>query len=471
MLFTSPLFLFIFLPAVITLYAALPMRVRNSFICLASLIFYVWGEATYSLVLILSCFVNYYGALLIERSRRTWLFVLLIVVNLGALALFKYSEIITIPLNLLLAEVKRGPVAWTPHLPAGISFFTFHALSYIIDVWRGDIKAARKPVDFLLYYTLFPHLIAGPIVRYSEIQSQMGQRKWDWGETFLGMRRFVTGLAKKVLIANSLGYTVDSIYRNAHAELTPSLAWLAIGAYTLQIYFDFSGYTDMAIGMARVFGFQFPDNFAYPYSARSIREYWRRWHMTLSRWFRDYLYFPLGGSRKGELQTYLNLFIVFVLCGLWHGATWNFMIWGLFQGGFMMAERTSFGKWLEDRHVVLQHAYTMVIVLIGRVFFRSATVEESFRFLRAMVGQSSHNGLGYNPIARYLTPEFILIFLLAIVMSLPLKPWLERQLKGVVIRRPAFAIACSFVAMVGLYFLSVAGVAGSNYNPFIYFRF
>lgn len=345
MVFSSTAFLFLFLPIVLVLHFVLRgVRFRNVLLLLASLLFYAWSEQGIVLLLIASIVLNYSFGLGIDRCKdsaqaRT-LLIAAIAMNLAVLAYFKYTSFLIGNLNWLLAQFHWSEIkAPKIHLPAGISFFTFHAISYIVDIYRRSASAQRNPIKLALYFDFFPQLIAGPIVRYHDIESQLDRRSITLDDVSIGIQRFVIGLAKKMLVANTLAQPADEIFAIAMPQLTPGVAWLGIVCYTLQIYFDFSGYSDMAIGLARVFGFRFLENFNYPYVARSIREFWRRWHISLSNWFRDYLYIPLGGNRCSPRRQYFNLLVVFSLCGLWHGASLNFLIWGLFHGAFLVLER------------------------------------------------------------------------------------------------------------------------------------
>ena len=343
LLFSSPLFLFVFLPILLGLYALAGPRYRNLVLLTASLLFYVWGEGAYVLVMIAIIAINFGLGRRVEmlagRDRAKITVAVAVAVNLGLLIAFKYSNFLVDQLNVVLGALRGPHLKLSPvHLPLGISFFTFHAISYVVDIHRHKTQGG-KPLDFALYMTLFPHSIAGPIVRYGDIAGQIAGRVITTAGFAEGIRRFIIGLAKKMLVANTVAVAADAIFALPGGELNFSLAWLGVACYTLQIYFDFSGYSDMAIGLAKLFGIDFLENFNYPYSARSITEFWRRWHISLSSWFRDYLYIPLGGNRCGRVRNYLNLISVFFLCGLWHGASWTFAAWGLFHGAFLVLER------------------------------------------------------------------------------------------------------------------------------------
>ena len=402
-----------------------------------------------------------------------------ITANLLALLYFKYSNFLIDNINLGLA-LAGLPIIGTGRipLPLGISFLTFHTISYLTDVYRQTIRAERKLSDLALYILLFPHLIAGPIVRYADIASQMKKRRLQADELAYGIRRFILGLAKKMLIANQLAVTADQIFGIPLHELDAGLAWLAVLCYTFQIYFDFSGYSDMAIGLAHMFGFTFHENFDHPYASQSITEFWRRWHISLSTWFRDYVYIPLGGNRCRPWRVYLNLFIVFLLCGFWHGASWNFVFWGLYQGLFLAIERLGLTRVLQRLGRPLRHVYLAVVVMAGWVFFRLETMGQAVLVLRAMACQGSGDGLTYH--ARlYLTTELWLILVLAFLAATPLfahisrnatlaERWLTARFGRLVSAGSALANnACYLTILV----LCLSFVAQKSYNPFIYFRF
>ncbi len=364
------------------------------------------------------------------------------------------------------------------HLPIGISFFTFQAISYIVDVHRKEAEAQSNPIGLALYIALFPQLIAGPIVRYGDVFRQLLRRTVDLQLFASGVRRFVIGLGKKMIIANSVAVPADRIFELPSSELTFGLSWLAIACYTLQIYFDFSGYSDMAIGLGRMFGFRFLENFDFPYVSKSITEFWRRWHMSLSRWYRDYLYIPLGGNRCSPRRVYINLITVFFLCGLWHGASWNFIIWGLYHGAFLILERARFGRLLNGLHPVARHGYVVFVVLVGWVFFRAETMGHAARFLGAMAGLGPGAGMSYN-IHQFLHVKLILVLVCGVVGSTPIAYSLLTAVESIVARgrgrsRTAFLLCwrageLSFIVVVLLY--SSMFMAVDTHNPFIYFRF
>lgn len=459
MLFSSPIFLFLFLPFVLTLYFLVPKHFRNLFLVAASLVFYYWGEKRYILIMVVSFFANYLFALVL--GRRKFILVVAVAVNLGLLIFFKYTNFLVA--NLLRVLGTDATFFYVPpiHLPLGISFFTFHALSYLFDIYRGQAPAPKSLVDTALYISFFPQLIAGPIIRYRDVAGQLIKRVITLDKFSYGIERFVLGLGKKVLIANVVGAVADQIFALPPNQLTWSVAWLGIICYTLQIYFDFSGYSDMAIGLARLFGFEFLENFNFPYISSSITEFWRRWHISLSNWFRDYLYIPLGGNRLGNVRTYANLLVVFFLCGLWHGASWSFVVWGLWHGLFLVVERL-----LKNLGVTitgaLGHGYALLIIIIGWVFFRSPTLVGAVSYLQAMFNFGTVNKL--SGFLSYLNSEVLLVLGIAILFSAPISrlriTFTPRLLA------PAYIAALSLI-----FFLSVMSLANGTYNPFIYFRF
>jgi alginate O-acetyltransferase complex protein AlgI len=480
--FSSPLFLFAFLPVLLGLYFITGPRLRNLLLLVASLLFYIWGEGTYVLVMIAIIAINYGLGRLMASLKPGWqhkaALALAVIVNLGLLIVFKYSNFLVGQLNLMLAILLVPPVTINPvHLPLGISFFTFHALSYVIDISRRAIGSAR-PLDFALYMTFFPHSIAGPIVRYGDISGQLAERVVTTAAFAAGVRRFIIGLAKKMLVANTVAVTADAIFALPGRELNFSLAWLGVACYMLQIYFDFSGYSDMAIGLAKLFGIDFVENFNYPYTARSITDFWRRWHMSLSSWFRDYLYIPLGGNRLGRARTYANLVTVFFLCGLWHGASWTFVAWGLFHGIFLVGERLRDGRLLKSLSAPVQHAYTLVVVAVGWVVFRADTIGHAGAFLRAMIGFGRGRGLEYHT-GLYLDTQLVLALAAGAIGATQLFPRAVRFQEGVVastagVIRSVVSTGFALADVAGhsvLLLVSTMLLAAGTHNPFIYFRF
>ncbi|MEA2699001.1 MAG: alginate O-acetyltransferase complex protein AlgI, partial [Myxococcales bacterium] len=355
-------------------------------------------------------------------------------------------------------------------LPLGISFFTFHKISYKVDVYRGVTAAQRNPATLALYILFFPQLIAGPIVRYHEISDQLGCRTVTGQDFALGIRRIIIGMSKKVLIANSVALAADHIFNLATGALGPATCWLGLTCYTLQIYFDFSGYSDMAIGLALLFGFRFPENFDHPYASSSVTEFWRRWHMSLSRWFRDYLYVPLGGNRLGRRRTYLNLLIIFTLCGLWHGASWEFLVWGLFHGLFLVIERLGFGSYLLRLPSLVRRSYTLLVVMVGWVFFRAGSLARAFAWLRSMAGHVGPQASEYPP-GLYVDRWVLTMMAIGIVVSFPLRTLVARR---ATLPGASFAATFHFASAIGLavlFSLSLTFIAAGTYSPFLYFRF
>ena len=363
-------------------------------------------------------------------------------------------------------------------LPLGISFFTFHKISYKVDVWRGVAEVRRKPMDLMLYILLFPQLIAGPIVRYNEIAHELVKRTCTRKDFAEGVQRFIMGLGKKMIIANTVAYTADQIFNAPLNHLTTAVAWLGVFCYAIQIYFDFSGYSDMAIGLARMFGFHFPENFNYPYISTSITEFWRRWHMSLSRWFRDYLYIPLGGSKRGALRTYLNLSLVFFLCGLWHGASLHFVIWGLYQGALLIIERLGFGKLLNACPRVLRHVYALAAIMFGWAIFRVENLAGVTGYLAALLGMGHGDGTVLSP-SVFVNKELLIIFVIAIIGATPIRSVMrslsERMLSAS--RGRKYTAVNATTAILGVawqlavLFYSLVMIAAQSYNPFIYYRF
>jgi alginate O-acetyltransferase complex protein AlgI len=478
MLFTSPVFMYVFLPAVLLLYWLTPRPLKNALLALASLFFYFWGEVAYAWVFLISVVFNYGMGRAIGSTRgrpaQVAILAFACVANLSMLAYFKYADFIVGNINVLLDWLNITAIQpLHVHLPIGISFVTFHALSYLIDIKRGTSREQKDPLDVLLYLSLFPQLIAGPIIRYNQIADQIKSRTMSIDGVYAGLRRFAFGLAKKMLIANQLGVVADHIFAIQGSDLTTPLAWLGITAYSLQLYFDFSGYSCMAIGLAMMFGFHFPENFNYPYISRSIQEFWRRWHISLSSWFRDYLYIPLGGNRKGGWRTYFNLVLVFFLCGLWHGASWNFVVWGLFHGGFLVIERAGLASWLDRTWRPVSHIYTILVFMVAWVFFRSPDLPYSLHYIAAMFGGGSATFRGDN-VGFHLTPDVILTFTLGIIFSCPL--WritderLQRAIADKKLISPLLQIADGAMVLT-LLFVCALYINEGSYNPFIYFRF
>lgn len=513
MLFSSPIFVFAFLPLLLALHALVPRAARNALLLVASLLFYWWGEPVASALMVVSILLNWAFGLLVERAQEqarptSWILGWAIALNLAILFVFKYADwtwnglsallqglgLLDAPLasvGSLLPEGGRLASALlnpdgSVRLPIGISFFTFQAMSYVVDVARRQGRVARNPADIALYVALFPQLIAGPIVRYKDVAEQIVERTVGLERFASGVRRFLIGLGKKMLVANFAAKCCDSIFALPTDQLTPQLAWLGVACYTVQIYFDFSGYSCMAIGLGRMFGFEFLENFQHPYSSQSITEFWRRWHISLSSWFRDYLYIPLGGNRAGKARTYFNLVLVFLLCGLWHGANSTFVVWGLWHGAFLVLERVALGDLLVRAPRALRHLYVMLAVMVGWVYFRAGGIEEAFGILRAMAFAPVGDGLvrygdlavstaAANPLA--LHADILTWFALA-AGCIGATPWLPivaawhagLEANG----RPTLARLLDILGtllLLVVFFLCALEMAGGAYNPFIYFRF
>ena len=465
MVFSSFVFLWIFLPIVLIGAFLTKKRGSNFFLLAMSLLFYAWGEPKYIVLLLVSITLNFCSGLLIskiqKRPLRKLLTIFTVAANLLMLGYFKYYNFFAGNFNgLFCAElIPLRRIA----LPIGISFYTFQSISYIADLYRGTIEVQRSWIDLALYISFFPQLVAGPIVKYKDIAASLRSRSVSLTQAIPGLRRFCFGLAKKVLIANTLGYTVDEILSHPINELSWILCWTSAIFYTLQIYFDFSGYSDMAIGLAEALGFHFRENFDLPYISTSVREFWRRWHISLSTWFRDYLYIPLGGNRKGQIRTYINLIIVFFATGLWHGAQWNFVIWGLYHGFFLILERLLPSK--KDKGSVIHHIYTMLVVCIGWVFFRADDLSMAAAQLRQMVDFSS---AGYWNFSEIVDPLTLAVFVISLLLSFGFGSKLQKNLQ--VKNNTASEVLGSLFAVV-LLFLSIVMLANAAHNPFIYFRF
>ena len=478
MVFSSIIFLFFFLPITLFLYFTVGNRFRNFLLLIASLVFYAWGEGVYILLMIASILINYSFGLLLEarftQSTRKLIIFAAITINLSLLGFFKYTDWLIQTLVDLLPSLGSLFSSHDPiHLPIGISFFTFQALSYVIDIYRRTNKAQSNPFHLGLYIASFPQLIAGPIVRYHDVEKQIRTRQHSIRLFASGVERFIYGLSKKILIANPMGAMADNIFILGAADLSTPIAWVGIICYTLQIYYDFSGYSDMAIGLGRMFGFRFLENFNYPYIAQSIKEFWRRWHISLSGWFRDYLYIPLGGNRTSQWKTYFNLMLVFTLCGLWHGASWNFLIWGCIHGAFLIIERTRFGQWLEGRPAIVRHVYTLFIVINAWVFFRVENLSEAVGYMKVLYGLG---GSGSIDPAIYFNLDGLFLFTLvmAIVFALPTFDYVKTRLQAEYSHRHNTQVltACYKPVILCLLLLVCSSfLASGAYNPFIYFRF
>ncbi len=475
MVFSSSLFLLYFFPIFLLVYYLADTRYKNGVILVFSIFFYMWGAPRFVFVILASIIVDYYLSHAIfnsEGRKKKIILIFSVCLNVSILLYFKYANFFVENINELLSKLgATGHIQWTSiALPIGISFFTFHELSYIIDVYRGINKPMKRITDYAVYILLFPQLIAGPIIRYKEIANQIIDRHHQ--ETIdnklTGFFRFVIGLSKKVLIANVLGEQVDRIFALPPGELSTSLAWIGIIAYSFQIYFDFSGYSDMAIGIARMIGILFPENFDNPYISGSITEFWRRWHISLSRWMRDYLYIPLGGNQvKSKSRLYLNLWLVFLISGFWHGAAWNFIIWGAFHGLFLIADRLFLLKITERIGKLPAMMLTYVIVLTGWVFFRAPDLNYAFGFIKTMAGINNFNA---EPILDF---KFYCVLILAALFSFSgIFGKIHQAQNFVLFHAPSVQRTFAFgLFSLALMLLCIGSISSSGFNPFIYFRF
>ena len=468
MLFSSIVFLFTFLPAVMILYYLLPVRFRNVILLLASLVFYAWGEPVYLFLMLLSILFNYFSGLDIARNlqdkraaKRSLVFNLII--NLAVLGFFKYEGFVLDTLNGIL------PVHISYHalpLPIGISFYTFQILSYIIDVYRGNVKVQTNLPNFALYVTMFPQLIAGPIVQYADVDEQLASREVSWTKFGEGSMYFIRGLAKKVLLANTSGMIFTEVSGLAKGNIAVMTAWLGAFAYMFQIYFDFSGYSDMAIGLGKMLGFEFNMNFNYPYVSKSITEFWRRWHISLSSWFRDYVYIPLGGNRVSKIKHIRNLLIVWFLTGLWHGAAWNFVAWGLYYGVILIIEKYLLSSVLDRLPDVVRHIYSIVLVVIGWVLFFSSSFGQAADYIRVMFGAGAHGFADRE--SMYLLTSNLILWLILIFGSTPLVHFrYEHMLRS----KKWNTTIINSVVYAALFIVCIAYLVTETYNPFLYFRF
>lgn len=526
MAFSSMTFLCVFFPLTLILYYLIPqkaLKLRNIFLMIVSLLFYAYGEPVYVLLMLFCTFLNYICTIIVtkrksERAKKTWL-ILCCVLDLAILGVFKYTDMIIASINSVAGTNIPLPGIL---LPIGISFFTFQAMSYTIDVYRGNAKCEKNFFKVLLYISFFPQLIAGPIVRYKDIADEIDSRNADATDVAQGIRRFVLGLSKKVIISNALGLTVDSVYALDASRIGMATAWLGAFCYMMQIFFDFSGYSDMAIGLGRMFGFHFKENFNYPYVASTVQDFWRRWHISLTNWFREYLYIPLGGNRKGKTRTWINRLIVFFSTGLWHGASWNFVVWGLYHGLFLTIETLIPGKKMTETEAnteaknsaednspeenktendkaqgkhsdiqdilknvlcrvspvwsrikpVAKHIYVLLVVLVGFVFFRAETMSQAGTVIFAMFAKTEWTSAMAASTMELINGSLILALVLSVVFSLPVKPYLAAKINGLEDeKKKKIYIMLSYAASVVLMILCLLNLAGGTYNPFIYFRF
>lgn len=466
MVFSSTIFLCVYLPLVLLGYYICPKKGRNLFLLIVSLVFYAWGEPKYVFLMIFSILVNYIFGRLMDKHRENkkrlkLMLVLSVVIDIGLLSVFKYTDFIITNVNAIFgANFDLLNIA----LPIGISFYTFQAMSYTIDVYRNDVRVQKNLIDFGMYITMFPQLIAGPIVRYADVQDQLAERSVTTADFSEGIMRFVVGLGKKVLLANQMGAVWSEIYALG-GDVSALMAWTGAIAYTFQIYFDFSGYSDMAIGLGRMFGFKFPENFRYPYQSVSITDFWRRWHITLSTWFKEYLYIPLGGNRYGLARQALNLLIVWSLTGFWHGAGWNFVMWGLYYFVILFIEKLFLLKALDKLPKLFRHVYALLLIVIGWVIFASDDVSVLLPYLGSMFG--ANGAIGGMDVYTLLTKAALLVICCIASTELPKKLFLSAA--GAMNEKAAFTLKS--VLMIALLALSMILLIGDSYNPFLYFRF
>lgn len=468
MLFSSMTFIFMFLPIFSTVYFLARKELQNYVLLIASIIFYAWGEPRYLAIMILTILVNYIGANYINRSHnpthRKLLLITTVAINLSFLFYFKYFNFVINNIN----ELFKTHIDFINIvMPIGISFYTFQALSYVVDVYRKDVPVQKDIYQLALYITLFPQLVAGPIVRYHDVAEQISNRNVTFDKVAYGVKRFIIGLSKKMLLANTLGSIADKIFSQPVEYFDTLTAWIGAIAYTLQLYYDFSGYSDMAIGLGYILGFKFLENFNYPYISKSITEFWRRWHISLSTWFKEYLYIPLGGNRVSKKRNIFNLLIVFLATGIWHGASWNFIFWGLWHGIFIIFEKISGWHKKEGniKIVLTQHIYTIFVFVLGWVMFRADNMIYAYEYIKNMFGLISKHQIAYS-LAYYIDNIEILAFSIAILCTMPIfKKILEIKSKHKIL----YSIVN--IWLIVLFILSASSIAASTYNPFIYFRF
>jgi len=469
MLFSSLIFLFVFLPMVLFAYYISPKKLKNLVLLIFSLFFYGYGEPKSLFIMLLSIMMNYVFGLLVDRYRssKSKAYAVLTLTAIGNIAIigyYKYTDFFIENYNAIFGlSIPLLHII----MPIGISFFTFQGMSYVIDVYREHGKAQKNPLNVALYISLFPQLIAGPIVRYETVAEQINERHVDIDKLAWGIEKFILGLSKKVLIANSMGLIADEVFAISTPQLSVLLAWVGVLAYTAQIYFDFSGYSDMAIGLGRMFGFEFLENFNYPYIATSITDFWRRWHISLSTWFRDYVYIPLGGNRVSQSKLIRNILLVWLLTGFWHGAAWNFIAWGFYFGLLLMLEKFIIGNYLKKLWRPLQHIYALLFIVLGWVLFRSESLSYAWGYLTSMFGLAGGPLISNQSL--YYIVEYKFEFMIAIVATMPIYPILQAKLKN-----NSSGLLLSYIkyfVLIGLFGLCIIYLINSTFNPFIYFRF
>lgn len=469
MLFNSTVFLWLFLPTLIVLYFLAAKKYRNYILLIFSLLFYAWGEPKYIILMLISIIANYYFGIIIDKSKKKTIWLVIdILLNIGLLGYFKYANFFAENVNSIFGPGTLNIAGIA--LPIGISFYTFQIMSYIIDLYRGEIKVQKNLPKLALYISFFPQLIAGPIVKYRDIDKALNSRRETLNKFYYGIKRFVYGLAKKVLIADVMAAIVDTVFieETGGTGLTQSIAWIGALCYALQIYFDFSGYSDMAIGLGSMFGFRFMENFNSPYLSCSITEFWRRWHISLSTWFKEYLYIPLGGNRKGKIKTYINLWIIFLATGIWHGAAWTFVLWGLFHGFFIFVERLGLKKVLDKLHI-LNRIYTLIVVLVGWVIFRAPKIKYALHYLKTMFLGAPAEII---PIQLYkvLTNRAIFVIIIGILLSGVAQAAAKRISNNKKIKVIWEKYLEPTIILI-LFSLSILAIISNTYTAFIYFRF
>lgn len=475
MAFSSMTFLCVFFPLTLIIYYIIPKKattMRNIYLMVVSLLFYAYGEPVYVLLMLFSTFWNYIITYLFstrEGNIRKILLIAACVVDLSVLGVFKYTGMLLDSINSIMQlNITVPDIA----LPIGISFFTFQAMSYTIDVYRGNAKAEKNFFKVLLYISFFPQLIAGPIVKYTDIADEIDNRSVDAEEIAKGIRRFILGLSKKVIISNALGLAVDTIYALDSSRIGMLTAWIAAISYMMQIFFDFSGYSDMAIGLGRMFGFHFRENFDYPYVASTIQMFWRKWHISLTNWFREYLYIPLGGNRKGKTRTWINRLIVFFFTGLWHGASWNFVFWGLYHGLFLTLETIITEDRMKKIPKIIRHIYVLLVVCIGFVFFRAETMSQALDMVHAMFAKPLWTSVIAASTMEVINGMLIFALVLSVIFMFPVKPMIaDKVMRMENQKAKTFYTGLSYVLSLILLFVCIMNLAGNTYNPFIYFRF
>ena len=459
---------------VLLIYYLVKKNYRNYVLLFFSLLFYGWGEGEMMLVMLSSVVINYLFGLWIDKATQPkaqkWILVLFVCANLGLLMYYKYANFFADNYNWAATHLGFSAVMWEKVvLPLGISFFTFHGMSYVIDIYRKEIPVQKNPFSLALYISFFPQLIAGPIVRYKDIGEQLENRQESLDLFVSGVQRFIIGLAKKVLIANHVGRVAELVFQTPAGELAPDVAWIGLIAVSIQIYFDFSGYSDMAIGLARMFGFRFLENFVFPLSSKSMREFWTRWHISLSSWFRDYVFIPLGGSRKSFMRTQVNLWIIFLLMGFWHGAEWIFVAFGIWHGSFIVLERFGLEKLMGRWPYLLKNIYVWIIYMVGNIIFSSKNLRYAWDYTIHLF--TGHADTTYAPVWELFNAEFICIAITGLILNYPVQKLLEKKRERASVKMQNGLLAIQYSLMLGILVLCMAALANSTYNPFIYFRF